>query len=115
MTPHKTHKGEQKQSPGDLEPSLPGSEDEETQLLLIQHRQLSELMGGVLPPLLEPLWGSRVLDMGWCVGGLVYEMAWRYPSVQITGIDANASVVEKIQSLVRGLGNASVIAQDIHR
>jgi hypothetical protein len=115
MAPYKPHKGGQEQSPGDLDSSLPGNEDDEIQLLLVQHRQLSELMGGVLPPLLEPLWGSRVLDMGWCAGGLVYEMAWRYPSVQITGIDANASVVEKIQSLVRGLGNASVMVQDIHR
>lgn len=115
MTLYKPRKGEQKQSPGDLEPSLAGNEDEETQLLLVQHRQLSELMGGVLPPLLEPSWGSHVLDLGWCVGGLVYEMAWRYPSLRVTGIEANSSMVEKTQSLVRGLGNVSVIAQDIHR
>ncbi len=115
MAPHKPHKGEEEQSLKGLDSSLPGNEDEEIQLLLAQHRHLGELMGGVLPPLLEPIWGSRVLDMGWCTGGLVFEMAWRYPSVQITGIDASASMVEKIQSLVRGLSNASVMVQDIHR
>ena len=82
--------------------------------LLLQHRYLSELMGGILPPLLEPSWGSRVLEIGWCVGGLAFEMAFRYPSLRITTIDRNASVAEQTQALVRGLGNITIFAQDIH-
>ncbi len=83
--------------------------------LLLQHRYLSELMGGILPPLLEPSWGSDVLAIGWCVDGLVYEMALRFPSFHITGIDKNSSVVKQAQTLVRWLGNAAMIVQDIHQ
>jgi ubiquinone/menaquinone biosynthesis C-methylase UbiE len=82
--------------------------------LLLQHRYLSELMGGILPPLFEPSWGSRVLAIGWCVGGLAFEMAFRYPSLRITTIDRNAFEAEQTQALVRGLGNITIIAQDIH-
>lgn len=82
--------------------------------LLLQHRYLSELMGGILPPLLEPSWGSRMLAIGWCVGGLAFEMAFRYPSLHITTIDRNAFVAAQTQALVRGLGNITIFAQDIH-
>ncbi len=82
--------------------------------LLLQHRYLSELMRGILPPLLEPSWGSDVLAIGWCAGGLAYEIAWRYPSMQVTGIERNASLVEQAQTLVKSLGNATVFEQDIH-
>jgi SAM-dependent methyltransferase len=71
-------------------------------------------MGGVLPPSFEPSWGSRVLVIGWSLGGLVYEMAWRYPSLHITGIDANALTVEEAQTLVKDLDNVTIFAQDIH-
>lgn len=82
--------------------------------LLLQHRYMSELMGGIFPSWLEPSWGSRVLEIGWCVGGLAFEMALRYPSLHITAIDRNASVVEQAQALVRGLGNVTIFVQDIH-
>lgn len=98
------------QSPGS---SLSAGEDIGAKLLL-QHRYLSELIGGILPPLLEPSWGSDVLAIGWCAGGLVYEMAWRYPSMHVIGIERNASQVEQAQTLVKGLGNATVFEQDIH-
>ena len=113
MTPYTPHNGEQEQFPENTGSSLLEKEDEVAHLLL-QHRQLSELMGGVLPPTLEPSWGSHVLVIGWSLGGLVYEMAWRYPSLQITGIDANARTVEVAQILAQDLDNVTVFAQDIH-
>src|SRR6266566_3627599 len=108
------YEGEQEQSHESSGPILSGGEDVAAQVLLQQHRQLNELMGGILPPLLVPSWGSRVLDIGWGAGGLVYEMALRYPSLHITGIDGNASAVEQAQTLVKGLGNVTIIVQDIH-
>src|SRR6266581_914521 len=90
-----------------------GEKDVTTELLWEQHKQLSELMGGVLPPLLIPSRGSRVLGMGWAAGGLVYEMASRYPFLHITGIDPNVSLFEKAQTLIRGLGNVAIIEQDM--
>ncbi len=114
MTSDTPQNKEQKQSLDSSGPTLPGDEDEMVQLLWAQHSQLSELMSGVLPPLLDPSKGSRVLDIGWGTGGLVREMASKYPSVHITGIEANASVVEKAQILIRGLSNATILVQDMH-
>ncbi len=91
-----------------------GGFDEVAQLLRAQHKQLSALMGGIMPASLEQSRGNRVLDVGWGVGGLVYEMAWRYPSLHITGIETNASVLQKSKILVRGLDNVSIFANDIH-
>jgi trans-aconitate methyltransferase len=82
--------------------------------MLQQYRQLSEVMGGMLPPLLVPSNGSRVLDLGKGMGWCVYEMAIRYPSLHITGIDMDESVVEEAQSFVSGLSNVTVFVQDIH-
>jgi ubiquinone/menaquinone biosynthesis C-methylase UbiE len=107
------HRAEQEQFHSSSSHDLMEGEDIGAKLLL-QHRYLSELMGGILPPLLEPSWGSRVLTIGWCVGGLAFEMAFRYPSLHITTIDRNASVAEQTQALVRGLGNITIFAQDIH-
>jgi SAM-dependent methyltransferase len=109
------YEGEQEQSPEGSGPYMTEGEAVEAQGLIQQHKHLSDLMGGILPPLLEPSWGSRVLEIGWCIGGLIHEMASRYPLVHITGIDPNASVVEQAQTLVRGLSNVIVFVQDIHQ
>jgi SAM-dependent methyltransferase len=82
--------------------------------MLQQYRQLSDLMGGMLPPLLVPSNGCSVLDTGWGMGWCVYEMAVKYPSLHITGIDIDATVVEQAQSHVSGLSNVTVFVQDIH-
>ena len=76
------------------------------------YSQLSELMGGILPSMIVPVQGSRVLDIGWGMGESVYELALKYPTLHITGIDRDESVVEQAQSLVRGLNNVSVFAHD---
>ena len=49
-----------------------------------------------------------MLDLGWGMGWCVYDMALKYPSLHITGIDMDASVVEQAQSLVNGLSNVTV-------
>ena len=82
--------------------------------MLQQYRQLSELVGDMLPHLLVPSNGCNVLDAGWGMGWRVYEMAVKYPSLHITGIDRDESVVEQAQSQVSGLKNVAVIVQDIH-
>jgi ubiquinone/menaquinone biosynthesis C-methylase UbiE len=102
------------QQPPDRSSSYMSEGEDVGAKLILQHRYLGELMGGIFPPLLEPSWGSNVLAIGWCVTGLVFEMALRYPSFQITGLDKNASVVAQAQTLVRELGNATMIVQDIH-
>lgn len=78
------------------------------------YRQLSELVGGMLPPFVVPARGSHVLDIGWCMGESVHELALKYPSSHITGIDMDESTVEQAQSLVRGLSNVAIFVQDFH-
>lgn len=78
------------------------------------YRQLSELMNAILPPFVVPAPGVHVLDIGWGMGESVYEMALKYPSSHITGIDVDESVVEQAQSLVSGLSNVSVFVHDMH-
>jgi ubiquinone/menaquinone biosynthesis C-methylase UbiE len=78
------------------------------------YRQLSELMGGMLPPLVVLAHGSHVLDIGWGMGESVYEMALQYPSSHITGVDKDESTVKQAQSLVSGLRNVKVFVQDFH-
>src|SRR5260370_39035895 len=114
MTLNTPQDGKQKQSSKDSSPFLPGDEDEAAQLLRAQHKQLSALMGGIMPASLEQSRGNRVLDVGWGCGGLVYEMAWRYPSLHITGIETNASVLQNSNILVIGLDNVSLFSIDIH-
>jgi SAM-dependent methyltransferase len=109
------YEGEQEQSPESSSPYMTEGEDVEAQGPIQRHKYLSDLIGGILPPSLEPSWGSRVLEIGWCIGGLILEMASRYPSLHITGIDRDASVVEQAQTLVRGLSNVTVFVQDIHQ
>lgn len=100
--------------------SLPANisdmEDEnEVGQLLLQHRYLSECMGGVLPAALDLSHVKRALDAPCSAGGWVYELAWNHPSMQVTGIDGRAAYVEKAQELINLLGNAEVIQQDIRR
>lgn len=77
------------------------------------YRQLSELMGGMLPPFVVPAHDSQVLDIGWGMGESLYETALQYPSVHITGIDTDESTVKQAQSLVRGLNNVTVFVHDL--
>ncbi|MGZ3609432.1 MAG: class I SAM-dependent methyltransferase [Ktedonobacteraceae bacterium] len=78
------------------------------------YRQLNELMGGLLPSYVVPAHGFHVLDIGWGMGESVHELALKYPSAHITGIDMDVSTVEHAQSLVRRLANATIFVQDFH-
>ncbi|HYX50385.1 MAG TPA: class I SAM-dependent methyltransferase, partial [Ktedonobacteraceae bacterium] len=62
------------------------------------YRQLSELMGAMLPPFVVSAPGSQVLDIGWCMGESVHELALKYPTAHITGIDMDESTVEQARS-----------------
>ena len=81
--------------------------------LLLQHRYLSECMGGVLPTSLDLSRVERALDANCGAGGWVYELAWNHPSMHVTGVDGRSAYVEKAQELVSLLGNAEVMRQDI--
>ena len=91
-------------------------EDEnEVGQLLLQHRYLSECMGGVLPAALDLSHVKRVLDAPCGVGGWVYELAWNHPSLHVTGIDGRPAYIEKARELINLLGNATMTQQDIRQ
>src|SRR5579859_341071 len=93
-----------------------GIEDEnEVGQLLLQHRYLSECMGGVLPAALDLSQVKRALDAPCGASGWVYELAWNHPSMHVTGIDGRPAYVEKARELVNLLGNATVTQQDIQQ
>ncbi|HYA99675.1 MAG TPA: hypothetical protein VED37_05605 [Ktedonobacteraceae bacterium] len=79
------------------------------------YRQLSELMGDMLPQFVVPTLGIQVLDIGWGMGESVYELALKYPASHITGIAKDKPTVMDAQSLVSGLSNVSVFMQSFPR
>ena len=78
------------------------------------YRQLSELMDGMLPHFVVPAYDSQVLDIGWGMGESIYEIALKYPSSHITGIDMDESTVKQAQSRVSGLNNVAVFMHDMY-
>jgi len=79
------------------------------------YRQLNELAGSLWSPYIVPAHGSHVLDIGWGMGESVLELALKYPSMHITGIDKDESTVAQAQSLVRGMDNVTIFLQDFHQ
>src|SRR6266700_3093708 len=115
MTLHIPHSGEDPQS------ILPASSlttaaehGQEVERLLGQQRLLSELIGGTLPPSVNMPQEGWVLDVGCGAGTWVHEMARRYPSLQIVGIDSNASSIQQARQLTRNLPNVLFLLQDMH-
>ena len=82
--------------------------------MLRLYRHISETMDGMLPPMVVPTNDDHVLDIGWGMGECIYEMALKYPSSYITGIDKDEFTVKQAQSLVSGLSNVAVFVHDMY-
>jgi ubiquinone/menaquinone biosynthesis C-methylase UbiE len=105
------------EQPLSAQSSKMSDEDAEYEMahLLLQHRYLSECMGGVLPAALDLSQVKRALDAQCGAGGWVYELSWNHPFMDVTGIDGRTEYVEKAQELVNLTGNAKVMQQDIRQ
>ena len=98
---------------------LQGDADEqdeagEVERLLLLHRRLSESMGGILPAGLDLAKVKRVLDVECGAGGWMYDLAWRHPSMYVTGTDSRPHLVKAARALADRVGNATALEQDIH-
>ncbi len=115
MTDNYSYAFPEGEQPHPLPPGYTFDAEDENEVahLLLQHRYLSECMGGVLPTSLDLPRVKRVLDANCSAGGWVYELAWNHPSMHVTGVNGRPDYVEKAQELVSLLGNATVIQQDI--
>jgi ubiquinone/menaquinone biosynthesis C-methylase UbiE len=73
--------------------------------LLLQGRLISQNMGSLLPPGIELEKVHDVLDMACGPGGWAIDVAFKYPEIQVTGVDisqqmiAYASALAKVQRL----------------
>jgi ubiquinone/menaquinone biosynthesis C-methylase UbiE len=62
--------------------------------LMIQDRTITEGMGGPLSEQPDPAALHRVLDIGCGPGGWLLETAFRYPHMELTGIDISWRMIE---------------------
>src|SRR5260370_20848405 len=85
----------------DNPPFLPENETEVARLLM-QHRQLSEYLGDILPSSLDLSSVHRILDVACGVGSWALDMARRHPAMQVIGIDKSQYFIEqaRIMALV---------------
>jgi ubiquinone/menaquinone biosynthesis C-methylase UbiE len=109
------HSGEDPQkAAAALESTTAAQDQREVERLLWQQQLLSRLIGGPLPRSVIVPQEGRVLDVGCGTGTWVCEMAHRYPSLEIIGIDNNASSIQQAQTLARDLPNATFLRRDMY-
>src|SRR5712692_7985773 len=114
-TPDPTpHDNEGHQISNDYPPFLPENETEVARLL-IQHRQLSEYLGDILPRSLDLSSVNRVLDVACGVGSWALDMARKHPAMQIIGIDKSQYFIEQARTMALSnqLTNATFLKQDM--
>jgi SAM-dependent methyltransferase len=79
--------------------ALPGArklgpnEAEMMERLWLRDYTLNELLGGPLPPIIDPGTIQRVLDLGCGPGGWLCDLAERYPHLECFGIDKSERVL----------------------
>ncbi len=64
-------------------------------------RLLSRLMGGPLPGITDPTALHRVLDFACGAGSWALDVAFKYPEIEVAGIDASSTVVRYANAGVR--------------
>jgi SAM-dependent methyltransferase len=87
----------------------------ETARLMKQDRMLTWCMGGVFPEGVD-LSGSRaILDLACGPGGWALDVAFEYPSIQVTGIDISYTTIAyaRARALTQGLHNATFRVMDV--
>jgi SAM-dependent methyltransferase len=83
-----------------------------------QSQLLTRCMGGVFPELGDELANMHsILDLACGRGGWVLDAAYAYPTVEVVGIDIDASLVQyaRAHARVQGLENATFQHMDISR
>jgi ubiquinone/menaquinone biosynthesis C-methylase UbiE len=85
--------------------------------LLLQDRVITQAMAGLLPDSFAADGRREVLDIACGPGGWVLDVAQSYPTIQVTGIDLDRSLVEygRVQAAALGLENAHFRVMDATR
>ncbi len=81
----------------------------ETARLLDQDRLVTSFMQSLFPPSIELSRISRVLDVACGPGEWVRDVAFRYPEMEVVGVDINRTMIEyaRDMALVRKLDNVA--------
>jgi SAM-dependent methyltransferase len=89
----------------------------ETVRLVEQDQLLTQAMGGLFPENPDLSRVRVVLDIGCGPGGWALEVAFRYPHINVIGIDINPTMVEYAfaQARVRKLQNVSFEVMDVRQ
>jgi len=85
--------------------------------LIDQHHFITEYMGGLFPPDVDPTGFMRVLDLACGPGGWVQDVAFKYPDMEVMGVDISRSMIDyaRAMSRVQYLDNASFKVMDIRK
>jgi len=88
-------------APNNNEEHVPFLPENETEIarLLVQHRRLSELLGGILPKSLDLSHIDLVLDVACGAGGWALDMARKHPALHITAIDKSPYFIEQARRM----------------
>ena len=95
-------------------PFLPENEAEVARLL-VRHRRLSELLGGILPRSLDLSHIDRGLDVACGSGGWALDMARKHPAMHITSIDRSPYFIEQARAmaLAQQVTNVTFMVHDL--
>ncbi|HEY6539516.1 MAG TPA: class I SAM-dependent methyltransferase [Ktedonobacteraceae bacterium] len=85
--------------------------------LLRQDRLVTEGMGGLFPEQSDLSGIQRILDVACGPGGWALEVAFKYPPIEVVGIDISRAMIgyAQAQVQVQGLENASFQVMDIQQ
>ncbi len=85
--------------------------------LIDQHHFITEYMGGLFPPDVDPPGFMQVLDLACGPGGWVQDVAFKYPDMEVVGVDISRSMIDyaRAMSRVQYLDNASYKVMDIRK
>ncbi len=85
--------------------------------LINQDQIVTAAMGGIFPPDLDGAALTSVLDLACGPGGWAQELAFRYPRIQVTGVDISQQMIlyARAQARVQGLDNAHFLVMDVTR
>jgi ubiquinone/menaquinone biosynthesis C-methylase UbiE len=93
---------------------MPAENAAEMARLIDQDKLVTEAMGGLFPPDLDPQAVHTVLDVGCGPGGWAREVAYQYPQMQVRGIDSSRTMIDYANAFVRveGLDNVQFQVMD---
>ncbi|HLH60760.1 MAG TPA: methyltransferase domain-containing protein [Ktedonobacteraceae bacterium] len=83
--------------------------------LINQHVLITEHMGGLFPPEVDPTALTSVLDLACGPGGWVLDVARAYPEIEVVGVDISQTMITyaKARAKSQGLKNAKFQVMNI--